>query len=226
MIDIIFFTSETILFFSFLMSSIISLRILVCVAQIGFISAVLLIGFDLPGMKATFTFSCLTFFVNAIHIFRLLYVKMPVTIPDKYKTAYQKRFNHFTPREFLILLEYSKLKSVKDYLLIQENKSTDLILLIGGKVNILIGNKVITELLGYDFLGEISFLTNTTSIASVQSLGHAEFFVWNRRQLQRLEKKYPAIFYKLYDILLKNLVLKLSAQNDLLASSIAKTKIL
>ena len=208
------------------MSSMISLRILVCVAQIGFISAILLIGFDLPGMKATFTFSCLTLFVNAIHIFRLLYVQMPVTIPNKYKTAYQKKFKHFTPREFLILLEYSELQSVKDDFLIEENKSTGLILLIAGKVNILIGNKIITALSGYDFLGEISFLTNTNSIASVQSQGKAEFFVWNRRQLQRLEKKYPAIFYKLYDVLLQNLVLKLSIQNDLLADSIAKTKIL
>lgn len=200
---------------SYTMSSMLWLRLLVCLAQIGFMVGALRAGLHNPGMLSSLIFSCLILFVNSIHLVRLLYVKIPITIPDKYKTAYKKKFKRFSPREFIILLHYTQLKMITDDYIIKQHSAADIIFIISGKIHILIENQVITELSGFQLFGEVSFLTNSTSIAAVKALDPVEFCVWTRRELQKLEKKYPEIFYKFYDILLKSLAIKLSNQNKL-----------
>lgn len=165
--NIVFFISETLLVISYMMASMILLRLLVCFAQFGFIFASLYFGLDSPGMLTTFIFSFLTLFISSLHVIRLLYVKIPVTIPNKYKTAYKKKFKRFSPREFLILMSYAKLQSVKDGYLIKENTPTDIIFVINGKIQIIIENQIVNELSNLNIIGEISFLTNSPSIASV-----------------------------------------------------------
>ncbi|MBA2709331.1 MAG: cyclic nucleotide-binding domain-containing protein [Tatlockia sp.] len=212
-ITLVFFLSQIVLLISYLMSSMLSLRALVCVAQIGFLIATLMFGLEEPGMLPTFIFAILIFSINIIHIYRLIYVKIPATVPKKFLSAYQQEFQDFTPREFLTLVDYAEYRTLTNDFIIRENHCSDVSLIISGKVEVLLGIEQLTELFKNNIIGEVSFLTKKTSIASVRAIETVNFCTWSRESLEKLKKKYPKIYLKFYDHLLDCVAIKLIKQN-------------
>ncbi|MBA3536850.1 MAG: cyclic nucleotide-binding domain-containing protein [Tatlockia sp.] len=212
-ITFIFLISQFILLLSYLMSSMILLRGLVCVSQIGFMIAALMFGLNEPAMLPTFIFAILIFLINIIHIFRLFYVKIPAAIPNKFKNAYQQEFQDFSTREFIILISYTECRSKTNDYIIKEKNVADVSLIINGCAEVLMVSNHITELVKNNIIGEISFLTYRTSIASIKAIKTVNFCTWSRENLHKLKNKYPKIYYKFYDHLLLSFASKLLKQN-------------
>ena len=77
--EVLFYIAEITLVLSYSVTRMILLRFMACAADIGYIAAALLIGLDEAGMKPTFIFAIVAFFVNAVHIYRLLKMRLPAT---------------------------------------------------------------------------------------------------------------------------------------------------
>ncbi|WP_238581729.1 cyclic nucleotide-binding domain-containing protein [Legionella micdadei] len=195
------------------MTSMLLLRALVCVAQVCFMIATLMFGLQQPGMLSSFIFSILILLINILHIYRLLYAKIPSPIPEAYKVIYENKFKQFLSREFMILMSYAQPKSTTNDYLIQEDIIADVSVLIEGKAWVLMGTNQITELEQNSIIGEISFLTHSTSIASVKAINTVKFCTWTRENLLKLKKQYPNVYYKFYDLLIKSAGEKLRDQN-------------
>lgn len=210
--EILFLVSEVLLLVSYTMTKMIMLRLFICIANANYMIASYLAGFDAPGMTVTFSFSLLGIMINVLHLYRLIYAQIPTTIPNKYKTAYERYFTALTQREFKILLNYAKENAINNYL-IRENEKTNLFLTLNGTVEVIKNDQIILKLGPYSILGEISFLTNDNSISAVRACGEVRVCEWDRATLQKIEKKYPNIFYKFYNILLKEIASKLARQN-------------
>ncbi|MBA2657036.1 MAG: cyclic nucleotide-binding domain-containing protein [Tatlockia sp.] len=212
-ITLAFLISQIILLISYLMTSMIFLRAFVCLAQLGFMVAALMFGLDQPGMLPTFLFAILIFGINVIHIYRLIYARLPATIPVEFTNAYQKAFHKFTPREFVTLMRFAENRFITDGFIIQENTKANVCLILEGRVSIIVESKKITELGGNDIIGEISYLTGTTSIASVQAIKTVNYYFWSKEKLSKLKKKYPKVYFKFYEHLLECISSKLRKQN-------------
>ncbi|MBA2651136.1 MAG: cyclic nucleotide-binding domain-containing protein [Tatlockia sp.] len=212
-ITLAFLISQIILLISYLMTSMLSLRLLVCIAQVGYMVATLMFGLDQPGMLPSFIFAVLIFLVNIVHIYRLIYAKLPAHIPDEYQAAYEKAFQTFSPREFLTLMKFTEKSLVTDDYIIKENTIADVSLILEGQVRILVGTNRITDLGELSIIGEISYLTNKNSIASVKAIKTVNFHTWSRVNLKKLKRKYPKVYYKFYEHLIESVSTKLRKQN-------------
>jgi CRP-like cAMP-binding protein len=103
-----------------------------------------------------------------------------------------------------------------DEVIIPEQQPCDVQLNVNGTLQIEIDGKIIATLPANSLVGEISFLTGKPSIASVKVLGEAEMYSWNRNSLLQIQKKYPAIYIKFYEILLNNVASKLTSANKMI----------
>jgi hypothetical protein len=208
-----FFVGECVLTMSFMMSSLLLVRICAMLSQIIIIVASSLVGFDQVGMLSYFIFSSLSLVINATHIYRLLYSRLPASVGEKHKSMHELNFSTLSPKEFLILLGFGKHSIKKDEVIIAEREPCDVHLNLNGNLQILIDDKVIASLPSNSLVGEISFLTSKPSIACVKALGEVELYSWDRASLLKIQKKYPTIYFKVYEILLNNVVDKLALAN-------------
>lgn len=109
-ITLAFLLAQIILLVSYLMTSMLFLRALVCVALSFFYDCDPHAWIISTRYAVQLYFSVLILFINMLHIYRLLYAQIPFNIPEKYKTFYREKFSHFLPREFMILMKYDKNK--------------------------------------------------------------------------------------------------------------------
>ena len=126
---------------------------------------------------------------------------------------YDLNFSTLTPREFLILLSFGNSSIKIDEVIIPEQQTCDVQLNVNGTLLVEFEGKIIAKLPASSIVGEISFLTGKPSIASVKALGEAEVYSWNRSSLLQVQKKYPPIYIKFYEILLNSSVEKLTSAN-------------
>jgi hypothetical protein len=208
-----FFVGECVLTLSFIMSSLLLVRTFAMLSQIIIIVASALVGFDQVGMLSYFIFSSLSLVINATHIYRLLYSRLPASVDDKYKLMHELNFSSLSPKEFIIFLGFGNHSIKKDEVIIAEREPCDVQLNVTGNLQILINDKIIANLPANSLVGEISFLTGKPSIACVKALGEVELYSWSRVSLLKIQKKYPNIYIKVYDVLLNNVVDKLALAN-------------
>ena len=208
-----FFVGECVLTTSFIMSSLLLVRLFAMSSQVIIIIASALVGFDQVGMLSYFIFSSLSLVINATHIYRLLYSRLPASVDEKYKSMHELNFSTLSPKEFLILLSFGNHSVKTDEMIIPEGEPCDVQLNVNGSLQIMMDSKIIASLPANSLVGEISFLTGKPSIAGVKALGEVELYSWNRASLLKIQKKYPNIYMKVYEILLNNVVNKLTLAN-------------
>ena len=213
-----FFVGECVLTISFTMSSLLLVRLFASLSQIIIIAASALVGFDQVGMLSYFVFASISLAINMNHIYRLLYSRLPISIHEKYKLMYELNFSTLSPREFLILLSFGSNSIKKDEVIILEHEPCDVQMNLNGEFQVSLGGNIITKLPANSLVGEISFLTGKPSIASVKTLGEVDVYSWNREGLLKIQKKYPNIYIKFYDILLNKVVDKLASANKTIQS--------
>lgn len=211
--EIIFYVSETVLVVSYSATRMIVLRILACVADIGYLVAALLIGLNEAGMTPTFIFALIAFLINSIHIYRILYMKIPVNLPAQFQSVYESKFSSFTPREFLCLLDISNRVTQDNVEIIEEGKLCDIFLSLDGELSVNTNGKNVAILPAASMVGEVSSLSGSSSVASVSTIGVVNLCQWTKESLEKLEKKYPEIHLKFQAILLGEMRQKLKSQN-------------
>jgi hypothetical protein len=212
--DLIFFLSEIILLVSYMVTGMVSLRIIACCADLGFIGASFWIGLDSPGMLPTFSFACLSFSINTVHVCRLLYLRFPQSIPSFLTESYKTTFHNLSTREYMLLIDSGQRRQVPpDITIIKAQSRCNLFYILKGEVNIKVDGNVIASVGAHQFVGEVSFIAEQPSIAEVVSSKSVEVIAWEEKNLDRLENDYPDVFLRFYDILLRNLAKKLSSQN-------------
>ena len=211
--EVIFYVSEMVLVLSYSVTRMIALRFLACLADIGYVTASLLIGLQEPGMMPTFIFAVIAFFLNAIHIYRLLRMKIPIKLPTEYQNVYNEKFSSFTCREFLHLLNISTSITSENSEIIQEGKPCDIFLCLDGELSVKVDGKDVATLPAASFVGEVSALTDNNSMASVSTLRKSHLCQWTSATRKQLEKKYPEIYLKFHSVLLGEMRSKLKSQN-------------
>lgn len=207
------YVGEFLLLISYLTRQMLWLRVVAAIASLCFMSASVFVGLTESGMLPSFIFSTLSFLVNILNIYRLVYTRMPATVPQEYLEVYEKIFKDFLPREFLVLVKFSEEKSFNNTTIIEENADSDLYLIVSGTVQILQQNKVVATIPSSNMIGEISYLTSQKTMATVKAIGPVTTLSWTPASVTKLEKKYEHIYLKFHNVLLCQTRNKLIKQN-------------
>ena len=215
--EIIFYVSEIVMVLSYSATRMIILRLIACIADIGYMVAALLIGLHEPGMTPTFVFAVIAFLINSVHIYRILHMRIPRRLPAQYEGVYRTKFSSFTIREFLYLLDISTRVTHNNVQIIEEGKPCDIFLCLDGELSVKTGGKNVATLPAASMVGEVSSLTGFGSLASVSTVGAVQLCQWTKQSMQKLEKKYPEIHLKFHAILLGEMRSKLMSQNRSMA---------
>jgi len=200
--------------------SILWLRVCVCIAYVLSLSTAVYAGFHSPGMISTFSWSSLGLIVNCVNIVRFLYLKRDAEIPDDLKALYKKYFLTLRPREFLALFASATLKKAKnEEVLIEQNKPTDLLLLVDGTLQIMVDKHVVNTISNTTFLGDMSYMANIDVTASVICMSEVTYYQWEKEKLNKLNKKIPHVYQAFKQILSLSIVNKVIASNKNLSLS-------
>lgn len=202
--NILFTISEIILVIAYMVPYLVTLRILTVVSELLFILAVFYVGFNAPGMLPLVLFTFIALIINTIHIYRILYVLLPCNLPINYENIYQKKFKHFgfTKRELSVLIKQSrKMTLCKEEHL---HSKSFLLLIVNGDIVVYNSTKKHPLIQG-DFIGEFNFLTKKESSDNIKSSNNSHLLLWDIDNMTKIQKKFPNIYLKFYNIILESL---------------------
>jgi len=211
--EVLFYIAEITLVLSYSVTRMILLRFMACAADIGYIAAALLIGLDEAGMKPTFIFAVVAFLVNAVHIYRLLKMRLPATIPAQLQEVYRRKFAGLSPREFLHLTGIAESRYARNEIIIEENSMCDVFLALNGELAVTRRGNRLASLPALSIAGEVSALTRSESLASVATIGNVKLYRWTAECCDKLGKSHPELALKFQKILLGEMRQKMHLQN-------------
>lgn len=211
--EILFYAAEIVLVLSYSATRMIVLRFMACAADIGYMVAAFLIGLGEAGMTPTFLFAAIAFIINAAHIFRLLKMRIPATVPPQLLAVYNSKFAALTAREFLHLMKVSANCHKTNQTIIVEGRPCDIYLTLDGELAVQVQGKEIARLPAASVVGEVSALTGIDAMATVTTVGSVSLCSWNKESRDELEKHHPELSLKFQKILLGEMRAKLHLQN-------------
>ena len=199
-------------FFSFsayLLKDILWLRILLVFAAIVYI----ITGISL-GITSMIGWNSAYLVINLFHVIMLLLDKSTINLPDETKYVYHQVFEGMSTREFKKLITINKFEIAIDEQLFQEGKKTSkLMMLLEGKVDVVKSDKYVTSLYSGDLVGEMSFMSKDLASASVYAVDNVLYAYWSHQDLARLKIKNNDIYNKFINVIGQDLVKKLNNKN-------------
>ena len=141
--------------------------------------------------------------VNLYHIAILIYEKRPVKMSPKDRELYDTMFRSMSPVEFLKITKIAKWKKFKkNSKIITQNKPVkDLHLIYNGTVDVVVGIEPVAELRDGQFVGEMSFLTETPATATCVVKHETVCMVWNQESFKDLLKRNPSLYFSIQSLL-------------------------
>jgi len=199
---VIFFIANTLYVVSYMLTSMLWLRVLAIVAAA---STVPYFYFQVePLWSALFWQGCFLL-VNLVNLLILLYQRRSTHFDDDEQQAYRIRFSDLKPHEARPIFKYAqKMSPPPGTVLLREGEPNDcLYLVLEGECSVVkAGNEVATLRPG-QFVGELSFLSGEDVSANVVSSGQTKLMAWDRQKLEPLFKRhglYEAYFYSLFSL--------------------------
>ena len=197
---------------SFLTTSLIFFRVLAVLLAIGYLILAAWTGLDVPGMKAVLMGGILDICLNMFMIARFILERSVYSIPVDLVESYQKSFAKLEPYEFIKIVKAGEIIIIDDNPsdLISEGTEFEYLYYIlsgNASVNGGVTNNPIVLNPG-DWIGEMSFISNKKTLASVYS-SSIRVIRWTSVKLTELKKDSPVAYEKLFDVIACNICLKL-----------------
>lgn len=196
---VIFFIANSLYVISYMLTSMIWLRVLAIVAAA---STVPYFYFQLePLWSALFWQGCFLT-VNLVNLLILLFRMRGTNFDEDERRAYEIKFSDLKPHEARPIFKYADRISVPaDTLLLKDNNQNDtLFLILEGDCNIFKNGKEVAVLKPGHFIGELSFLGNDAVSADVVTAGEVKLMAWDKNKLGPLFRQhalYESYFYSL-----------------------------
>ncbi|MFC1689848.1 cyclic nucleotide-binding domain-containing protein [Pseudomonadota bacterium] len=196
---VVFFIANTLYVISYMLTSMLWLRILAIIAAI---STFPYFYFQVePLWSALFWQSCFLA-VNLVNLLILLYSMRSASFDGNESLAYDIKFSGLKPYEVRPIFKYAKQERVEDgHILLKDGqKNQTLFLILDGECRVL-KNGIEVAVLGQGhFVGELSFLSDDAVSADVVTVGNANLMSWDKHALAPLFKRqglYESYFYSL-----------------------------
>lgn len=135
---------------------------------------------------------------NVLQIVFLLKGKMNVSFDGALDKIYKTRFSHFTPMEFKTLIGIAHTRSSPMNTVLVENNSTpdSLFLLLEGACTVELNGKELAILREGDFVGEMSFLTDSKTRADVYAKSKITYLIWDNQKLHAFLSKNANLLHR------------------------------
>ncbi len=151
--------------------------------------------------------------INAYQLYVLFLERRPVTLAENELRLYKLVFRTLTPREFVKLLALGRWEEARaTELLVERGQELDRVMVIvGGKTNVRVGEQTIAELGEGQFVGEMSFLTGQVPTADVVATESTRYVAWKKSELSKFLDANPALRGAIQLVIGTDLVGKLRA---------------
>tara|TARA_B100001750_G_scaffold206656_1_gene184451 strand:+ start:95 stop:772 length:678 start_codon:yes stop_codon:yes gene_type:complete len=205
----------------YLSSSIIFIRSALILVQVGYFFLALYTGLDQLGMKAILILSVTNSLINGLKIAQYYYENSIRCLPKELHDLYQNEFNLLSPKEFKLLYQRAG-KEERTGELISANKTFEnLMFVLEGTPVIRLQKGKIIRLTKRVWLGEMSFLRDEVTSADVltEPTKKVKLLIWNKYDINELQKKQPIVIEKLRYIIANSLAEKIRYSNTLIEST-------
>lgn len=202
--------ANVLILLSFLFKDVLGLRLLSISASCCFI---LYFYFRPQPMLAPIGWNLLFMAVNGYQIGLLLAERRPVFLNAQEELVHRLVFHHLSPRDFLRLIRIARWHAAEEREIIVKHGETvkDMILIASGCMCVEAHGKSLASLEQGQFVGEMSFLTESPASADVFVEAGATYVCWPRKELKALLKQHPSLHAAVHSLIGHDLVRKLRA---------------
>jgi len=196
--------------FSYLVRDILWLRILTVIAA----SCLIPFFYSRPEpLMAPIYWNLLFTGINLVQIYILLLERKPVQLNEEEQQLYRMVFRALKPREMLKLLKLATWTTETSGQRIIEQDATlnNLMVVYSGNASVQVGEKEVAKLKDGQFMGEMSYLTDSKTNASVVAQTPLRYVSWSKDQLRNFLGRNPDLRATLQMILGVDLVAKVNA---------------
>jgi CRP-like cAMP-binding protein len=196
---VVFFFANTLYVISYMVTSMLWLRVLAVIAALSTLPYFYLQAE--PLWSAIFWQACFLA-VNLVNLLILLNAMRARKFNDNEQQAYDLKFSNLEPHEARTIFRYAEHLTLKagQKLLTEGEANRNLYLLLQGSCRVEKGGTHVAELGPGSFAGELSFLSDETVSADVFANGDLCLMVWDKNRLQSLFRRqglFEAYFYSL-----------------------------
>lgn len=133
--------------------------------------------------------------INVYWILLLLLERRPVHFKEAERKLYQMVFRTLTPREMQKLLNFAAWeRAAPSQRIVKQGAPLDRIMVIySGHVSVQVDGMEVAQLKEGQFIGEMSFLTDATTSASVVARDDVEYVAWPQHALKRFLDRNPEL---------------------------------
>ena len=158
--------------------------------------------------------------INIYRIFNLWQERRPYQIPEHLSDLYDNIFSAMKRKEFLDFWAIGKPQEKCDEPIIRDGQKThSLILILKGNAQVTKNNRPLAVLKRGRFIGDMGFLTGEPASADVVAKGVVVYHAWPNNSLAALKTSRPELFYKIQNIISKDLTLKIKHTSNGLSAS-------
>lgn len=199
---VVFFIANTIYVISYMLTSMLWLRLLAIIAAA---STFPYFYFQLePLWSALFWQGCFLA-VNLVNLLILIFSMRSANFDEDENLAYELKFSDLKPYEVRPIFKYAEHTSVSagSLLLKEGDQNESLFLILEGGCSIIKHDEEVAVLGPGHFVGELSFLSDHPVSADVITMGDVKLMSWDKRSLGPLFKRqglYESYFYSLCSI--------------------------
>lgn len=196
---VIFFIANTLYVISYMLTSMLWLRVLAIIAAA---STVPYFYFQVePLWSALFWQGCFLT-VNLVNLLILLFHMRATNFDEDEHEAYRIKFSDLKPHEVRPIFKYAErmTKADGDVLLKEGEPNESLYLIIGGECRVMKDGVEVAVLGPGQFVGELSFVSDEAVSADVVASGETRLMSWDKNKLGPLFKRhglYESYFYSL-----------------------------
>ena len=150
--------------------------------------------------------------INLSRIVLLFLEKRSISFTDEERELHETLFQNFSPVEFMKLMNLGNWhKSSEGELLAVENEPLqDVKLIYNGEVEVKRQQQVIASLRDGTFIGEISFLQDSSATATVRTKRPTRYIAWPADELKKLLNRNPTMDIALNTVFQLDLTKKLA----------------
>lgn len=208
----IFILANSLYLISYLLISMLYLRVTACAASLLTIPYFF---FQAEPLWLALFWQCAFLTVNVVNLGILLYDRRKRTLTPIQNHAYKKYFSDLKEYEAFSLLNIAKEKvAQKDKKLITANQPlNELIFILEGSCDIFIDSKTVSQLGGGQFIGEMAFISDEKTSADVIVEQPVLYLSWDHADLKRLFKESSLYHYYFASMMNKDLSIKLTNMN-------------
>lgn len=178
--DLLYFLGAATICISMMMRKMVHLRVCYLFSQIFFGSYGLAVS-----SVSIVVMSCLILSINGYNLWVLIKMRREAVLPTSLREIYEIYQLCMTSSQFKKMIDDAPRKRYSNTTLIKEGEEVvELLLIIEGSAEVIIGEKIIALLQKGDFIGEFGLLTGSPASANVVCESEVEVAFWKREEFE------------------------------------------